>query len=234
MKLKVLSVGLALVALALVSCTSKPDKNVELKTTIDSVSYAIGATFGENLKRSNLGDVDPVIVMGAVQAALDGDELRIDKSAGGAMINRYLRDLAEKQGKENLAKGEKFLSENAKKSGVKTTASGLQYKVIKEGKGEKPTATDKVKVHYEGRLISGKIFDSSRKRGRAAEFLVNRVIPGWTEALQLMPVGSVYELYIPSKLAYGVRGAGSDIGPNEMLIFNVELLDIIKDKNKKK
>ncbi len=234
MKLKVLGVALAMGTLALVSCNSKPSKNVTLKTSLDSVSYAIGANFGTNLKRGNLDKINTQIMLAAMQAALDGDSLKFEPQEGGMIINNYLRQLAEKKGKENLAKGEKFLSENAKKEGVKTTASGLQYKVIKEGKGAKPVATDKVKVHYEGRLIGGKVFDSSIKGGIPAEFPVNRVIPGWTEALQLMTVGSKYELYIPAKLAYGMRGAGNDIGPNETLIFTVELLDIVKPAPKKK
>lgn len=234
MKLKVLSIALAMGTLALVSCNSRPSKNVTLKTTLDSVSYAIGANFGTNLKRNNLDKIDAKVMLAAMQAAIDGDSLKFDPQEGGMIINNYMRQLAEEKGKENLAKGEKFLSENAKKEGVKTTASGLQYKVIKEGKGAKPIATDEVKVHYEGRLIDGKVFDSSIKRGTPTVFPVNRVIPGWTEALQLMPVGSKYELYIPAKLAYGMRGAGNDIGPNETLIFTVELLDILKPKTKKK
>ncbi len=234
MKIKVLGIALAIGTLALVSCNSKPSKNVTLKTTLDSVSYAIGANFGENLKRGNLTEINTDVVLAAMQAAIDGDSLKFDPRQGGMLINNYLRKKAEEKGKENLAKGEKFLSENAKKEGVKTTASGLQYKVIKEGKGAKPAATDKVKVNYEGRLINGKVFDSSIQRGKPAEFPVNRVIPGWTEALQLMTVGSKYELYIPAKLAYGMRGAGADIGPNETLIFSVELLDIIKPEPKKK
>ncbi len=234
MKIKVLSIALAMGTLALVSCNNQPTKNVKLKTSLDSVSYAIGANFGENLKRGNLEKINANVMLAAMQAALDGDSLKFDPREGGKIINDYLRKQAEEKGKKNLADGEKFLSENAKKEGVKTTASGLQYKVIKEGKGVKPTATDVVKVHYEGRLINGKVFDSSIKRGKPTEFPANRVIPGWTEALQLMPVGSKYELYIPAKLAYGPRGAGSDIGPNSTLIFTVELLDIVKKEDKKK
>lgn len=125
-----------------------------------------------------------------------------------------------------MQKGEQFLKENAAKEGVKTLPSGLQYKVIKEGEGKSPKATDTVSVHYKGTLIDGKEFDSSYKRGEPAEFPVNRVIKGWTEALQLMKEGSKWMLYIPSNLAYGERGAGADIGPNETLIFEVELLKV--------
>jgi FKBP-type peptidyl-prolyl cis-trans isomerase FkpA len=125
-----------------------------------------------------------------------------------------------------LAKGEKFLEDNAKKDGVVVTASGLQYKVITEGAGKSPSATDTVLVHYEGTLIDGKVFDSSYKRGEPIEFPLNRVIAGWTEGVQLMKEGAKYRLYLPSKLAYGPRGAGRDIGPNEALIFDVELLKV--------
>jgi FKBP-type peptidyl-prolyl cis-trans isomerase FkpA len=125
-----------------------------------------------------------------------------------------------------LAKGEKFLEDNAKKDGVTVTASGLQYKVITEGTGKSPSATDTVLVHYEGTLIDGKVFDSSYKRGEPIEFPLNRVIAGWTEGVQLMKEGSKHRLYLPSKLAYGKQGAGRDIGPNEALIFDVELLKV--------
>ncbi|MEN3940355.1 FKBP-type peptidyl-prolyl cis-trans isomerase [Prosthecobacter sp. SYSU 5D2] len=125
-----------------------------------------------------------------------------------------------------LAKGEKFLEDNAKKDGVTVTASGLQYKVITEGTGKSPSATDTVLVHYEGTLIDGKVFDSSYKRGEPIEFPLNRVIAGWTEGVQLMKEGAKHRLYLPSKLAYGKQGAGRDIGPNEALIFDVELLKV--------
>jgi FKBP-type peptidyl-prolyl cis-trans isomerase FkpA len=125
-----------------------------------------------------------------------------------------------------LAKGEKFLEDNAKKDGVTVTASGLQYKVITEGTGKSPSATDTVLVHYEGTLIDGKVFDSSYKRGEPIEFPLNRVIAGWTEGVQLMKEGSKHRLYLPSNLAYGKQGAGRDIGPNEALIFDVELLKV--------
>lgn len=126
-----------------------------------------------------------------------------------------------------LAKGEKFLEDNAKKEGVAVTASGLQYKILTPGTGRSPKATDTVRVHYEGTLIDGKIFDSSYRRGESIEFPLNRVIPGWTEGVQLMQEGAKFRFFIPSKLAYGARGAGRDIGPNEALIFDVELLKVV-------
>lgn len=125
-----------------------------------------------------------------------------------------------------LAKGEKFLEDNAKKEGVTVTASGLQYKVITPGSGRSPQATDTVEVHYEGTLIDGAVFDSSYRRGQSIEFPLNRVIAGWTEGVQLMQEGAKYRFFIPSKLAYGTRGAGRDIGPNEALIFDVELIKV--------
>ena len=148
--------------------------------------------------------------------------------AFGLTIHNYYEDY---QAKENAEKGKKFLEENAKKSGVDTLANGIQYKIIKKGEGAKPAATDIVKVHYRGTLIDGTEFDSSIKRGEPIEFPLNRVIPGWTTALQQMPVGSKWEIFIPSDQAYGQRGSGA-IGPNETLIFEVELLDIVNPEAK--
>ncbi|MGQ1910292.1 FKBP-type peptidyl-prolyl cis-trans isomerase [Marinifilum sp. RC60d5] len=233
MKLKVLSLALGLSAMALISCNQTGSKNVSLNNTIDSVSYSIGVNFGSNLERSGITEFNEEILLAAMHAAINKDSLKIDARESGKIINDYLRDVQAKKGEANIAKGEKFLSENAKKEGVVTTESGLQYKVISEGNGAKPLATDQVKVHYRGTTIDGKEFDSSYKRNEPATFAANRVIKGWTEALQLMPVGSKWELYIPAKLAYGPRGAGADIGPNETLIFEVELLDIVKAEPKK-
>lgn len=141
-------------------------------------------------------------------------------------LNNYFQQLSMRRAEENAEKGKKFLAENAKKSGVDTLSDGIQYKVIKKGDGATPTETDVVKVHYKGTLIDGTEFDSSIKRGEPAEFQLNRVIPGWTKALKQMPVGSKWEIFIPADQAYGPRGGGP-IGPNETLIFEVELLDIV-------
>ena len=143
------------------------------------------------------------------------------------ILQDYFDKLQNKKGEAALKAGEKFLSENKSKEGVVTLPSGLQYKILKEGNGPKPKASDTVKCHYEGRLINGAVFDSSIRRGEPAEFPVNGVIAGWVEALQLMNTGSKWQLYIPSELAYGARGAGQSIGPNETLVFDVELLDIV-------
>lgn len=143
------------------------------------------------------------------------------------ILQTYFEKIQNEKGKEAKEAGEKFLAENKTREGVVTLESGLQYKILNEGSGAKPTANDTVKCHYEGRLINGQVFDSSIRRGEPAEFPVGGVIAGWVEALQLMPVGSKWQLYIPSELAYGQHGAGAAIGPNETLIFDVELLEII-------
>ncbi|MDQ2178123.1 FKBP-type peptidyl-prolyl cis-trans isomerase [Marinifilum sp. D714] len=234
MKLKALSLALGLGAMTLVSCNQNGNKDVALNNQIDSVSYSIGINFGTNLKKSNITEFNEAAILAGIYDVIEGDSLKIELRESGSVINNYMRALQTKIGEENIAKGEKFLSENAKKEGVITTASGLQYRVITEGTGEKPAATDQVKVHYRGTTIDGKEFDSSFKRNQPATFAANRVIKGWTEALQLMPVGSKYELFIPAKLAYGPRGAGGDIGPNETLIFEVELLEIVTPAEPKK
>lgn len=230
MKLKLLIFTLGVSMLTLASCDKKGNKNVSLKNDIDSVSYSLGANFGSNLERSGLINLNEDIFLAAMYSAIAKDSLKIDPRQGNSIINNYIRKIQENIGKENQAKGDKFLSENKTKEGVTTTESGLQYRIINEGEGEKPLATDKVKVHYRGTTIDGKEFDSSYKRNEPATFAANRVIKGWTEALQLMPAGSKWELFIPASLAYGPRGAGSDIGPNETLIFEVELLEIVKDE----
>ncbi|PKQ63674.1 hypothetical protein BZG01_15745 [Labilibaculum manganireducens] len=215
------------------SCNQKRNKSVALNNELDSVSYSLGASFGTNLERNGLTNLNEEVLLAALYASLDKDSLVIDPQKGNAVINNYIKGLQEKIGAENLAKGQKFLEENKSKEGVVVTASGLQYRIINEGDGPKPLATDKVSVHYKGTTIDGNEFDSSYKRNEPATFAANRVIKGWTEALQLMPVGSKWELFIPSNLAYGPRAMGADIKANETLIFEVELLDIVKDEEKK-
>ncbi|MBI9058170.1 MAG: FKBP-type peptidyl-prolyl cis-trans isomerase [Labilibaculum sp.] len=232
MKLKVLTLAFGLGLITLASCTQERNKNVAVTNEIDSVSYSIGASFGMNLERSGLTELNDEVLLAAMYSALDKDSLLITPQDGQKVINDYIRGIQEKVGKENLAKGQKFLEENKSKEGIVVTASGLQYRIINEGEGAKPLATDKVSVHYKGTTIDGKEFDSSFKRNEPATFAANRVIKGWTEALQLMPVGSKWELFIPSNLAYGPRGAGADIKANETLIFEVELLEIVKDEKK--
>jgi FKBP-type peptidyl-prolyl cis-trans isomerase FklB len=155
------------------------------------------------------------------------EKLEMSIQEAQAIINDYFQQLQEKAYEQNIKEGKNFLVENAKRAEVKTTVSGLQYEIIKEGKGQKPAASDRVKVHYHGTLINGNVFDSSVNRGEPATFGVTQVIQGWVEALQLMPVGSKWKLYIPSELAYGAQGAGQSIAPHTTLIFEVELLDIV-------
>jgi FKBP-type peptidyl-prolyl cis-trans isomerase FklB len=202
----------------------------------EKISYAIGLSVGQNMKRDDLGsEVDPAVILKGLQDGLSGAKPAYsDADMRTAMMGLQARVMEKRQNaakvsvEKNKKEGETFLAANAKKEGVKSTASGLQYKVLKEGTGETPKATDRVKTHYKGTLIDGTEFDSSIARNEPAVFPVNGVIKGWTEALQLMKVGSKYELAIPSELAYGADGAGDKIGPNATLVFEVELLSIEK------
>jgi FKBP-type peptidyl-prolyl cis-trans isomerase FklB len=221
-------------AMLLISCQNSAQENVDLKTRKDSVSYAIGFNIGQSFKTQKI-DADPAVMAAAMNDVLNGKETKLTEEQSQQVWMAYQQEMmavAEKDrqaaGVKNKEAGEKFLAENTTKEGVITTESGLQYKVIKMGDGPKPTNTDKVKVHYKGTLIDGKTFDSSYDRGEPAVFPVTGVIPGWTEALLLMPVGSTWEVYLPSSIAYGERGAGQDIGANATLIFTVELLGIEK------
>lgn len=218
-------------AIALAS-TGLAQNKVELKDEKAKVSYSIGLDIGSTFKKQKM-DVDLDVLLAGLRDGMgDGKPLMTEEEVRETMT-AYSASMREKQAEQqkeeatkNLAKAEKFLAENKSKEGVKTTASGLQYKVEKEGSGEAPKEDNLVVVHYRGTLIDGKEFDSSYKRNEAATFPVNRVIKGWTEALQLMKPGSKYKLFIPPNLAYGERGAGQDIGPNEALIFDVELIEV--------
>ncbi|MBE8716762.1 FKBP-type peptidyl-prolyl cis-trans isomerase [Cellvibrio polysaccharolyticus] len=193
-------------------------------------SYGIGRQMGEQLAANPFeGVVNSAVAAGLIDA-LEGKEStvsRADLEAAFGVISQRMQEVQAAKAKELAGAGEAFLAENAKKAGITTTASGLQYEVITEGEGAKPTATSRVKTHYHGTLIDGTVFDSSYDRGQPIDFAVNGVIAGWTEALQLMPVGSKWRLYVPYNLAYGERGAGAAIGPFSTLIFDVELLDIV-------
>lgn len=216
--------------------TAKPaSAGTQLATTQDSVSYSIGVFMAQNLKQQGISDLNSALLTKGLEDALSGQSTRLSQAECSQVMNNYMQKQmairnAEgmKASAENKKIGTAFLTENKAKAGVVTTASGLQYSIEKEGTGAKPASTDRVKVHYTGRLLDGKVFDSSVERGQPAEFGVNEVIKGWTEALQLMPVGSKWKLYIPSDLAYGDRGAGADIKPGSTLVFDVELLDIVK------
>jgi len=207
-----------------------------LKTQKDKGSYALGMSVGLGLHRQGV-DVDPAIVARGLHDAMLGrktllteDEMRAALQQLRADVSKQQEAKAQTEGAVNRKQGEDFLAANKSKPGVTTLPDGLEYKILTEGTGPKPTADDTVTVNYRGTLINGKEFDSSYKRGQPATFPVGGVIKGWTEALQLMPVGSKWELYIPSDLAYGDRGAGADIAPGSTLIFEVELLSIDQKK----
>jgi FKBP-type peptidyl-prolyl cis-trans isomerase FklB len=221
----------AFIVLGITACNggSNSGDSLKIKNQVDSVAYALGHSVGSNLK-NQFPDVNPEIIAQAIVESFNGKENKLFKNGTDAdnFIRSYLKAASDKKAVVNKEKGEKFLAENAKKSGVKVTPSGLQYEVIKEGTGPKPTAENTVKVHYHGTTIDGEVFDSSVDRGEPATFPLNGVIKGWTEGLQLMNVGSKYKFYIPSELAYGARQAGQKIGPNSTLVFEVELLEIVK------
>lgn len=199
-----------------------------LKTALDSVAYSIGLSVAGSLKAQGLTSINPDLLARAVRETLAGTKTALSPEQANQYIGEYFQKQASAQGDANRKAGEKFLEENKKRATVKTTASGLQYEVLKMGDGPKPADSSRVKTHYHGTLIDGTVFDSSVERGEPVEFPVNGVIKGWQEALQLMPVGSKFRLYIPSDIAYGDRAAGPAIGPNSTLIFDVELLEILK------
>jgi FKBP-type peptidyl-prolyl cis-trans isomerase len=210
------------------------DTDVELKSFEQKLSYMLGQQIGNNIKESPT-EIDVDIFVRGIKDSLKGNKSLLSDEETNQIRQEFSRQIQESrnqkmavQSEKNLKDGEAFLVENKKKEGIVTTDSGLQYKVLKKGDGPNPLATDKVTVHYRGTLLDGTEFDSSYKRGQPASFQVGGVIRGWTEALQLMNVGSKYQLFIPSDLAYGQRGAGQRIGPNSMLIFDVELLNIEK------
>ena len=223
MKHFILIVSASLLALPLFG----QEKSPQLKDQKDKVSYSIGMNIGFNLSRQKV-DINPDILAAGIKDAISGKPQLTPDQVKDIMA-QFEKDMEQKQkevGEKNKTEGAKYLEENKKKAGVKTTASGLQYKVVKDGTGAQPKATDMVTVNYRGTLIDGTEFDSSYKRGQPATFPVNGVIKGWTEALQLMKQGSKYQLFIPSTLAYGERAMGPDISPNSTLIFEVELQDV--------
>lgn len=238
----VAALSMALIGPGAMAQTKKPAGTKTTKTqtktmskptsTVDRTSYAIGADLAKNLTQQSI-PFNPDMLLAGIRDVLAGKELALNETEMQQCFTQLQEEVKEKSesknkvvADKNLKEGQEFLAANAKKEGVKTTPSGLQYMVLKEGTGPRPKDTSKVTTHYHGTLIDGTVFDSSVDRGQPAKFPVNGVIKGWQEALQLMPVGSKYRLFVPADLAYGDRGAGPKIGPNTTLIFDVELLSI--------
>ena len=223
-----------LVSLLLLPMALFAQQKATLQTMKGKVSYSIGIDIGRNMKRQ-LIEVDLDLLMRGIKDGLGDGTCALSDSVMQTTMKVWQQEMMAKMnenqkivGEKNKKQGEAFLAENKKKAGVVTLPSGLQYKILKDGTGKSPKATDTVVTHYRGTLISGKEFDSSYKRGQPATFPVNQVIAAWTEALQKMKVGSKWQLFVPSELGYGPNGAGQDIGPNTTLIFEVELIDIKK------
>ena len=193
---------------------------------MDKISYAIGLSMGQTLMGSGVTSLEYADLAAGIKDVLEKNQPKISYQEAQQVLGKFFSELEAKIAGEAKAAGEAFLAENAKREGVKVTESGLQYEVLEATIGQKPKATDKVRVHYEGTLIDGTVFDSSYKRGESITFGLNQVIKGWTEGLQLMSIGSKYKLYLPYQLAYGERGAGANIPPYAALIFTVELLGI--------
>ncbi len=209
-----------------------------LATTEDKVSYSIGSDLGKNLKRQGIA-INPSVFAKGMSDGMSGGKLLMTDAEMKQVLSDFEKEMMNKRASEynkkaedNKAKGEAFLKANKSKEGVVSLASGLQYKIIKTGTGVKPNKEDMVTVEYTGRLLNGEVFDSTEKTGKPATFKLSQVIPGWTEALQLMPAGSTWEVFIPSDLAYGSRNVGGAIGPNETLVFNVHLIDVKKEDGK--
>ncbi len=218
--------GIAIALLGLSAATVASE--IKLDTDQQKVSYVLGYQAGAQMKQQNM-KVDFDTLTKAIKDGLDGVTPRLNGEQAAAVMQKFQAEQKAEQakaGEENAKAGIAFLAENKNKSGVVTLENGLQYKIIKAGTGNKPKATDSVSVHYRGTLIDGKEFDSSYSRGEPTSFPVNRVIPGWTQILQLMKEGAKWQVFIPSELAYGERGAGGDIGPDSTLIFDVELIKV--------
>jgi peptidyl-prolyl cis-trans isomerase len=193
---------------------------------MEKLSYALGLLIGHNLKGMNIDGLVTAEFTRAVEQVLKGEKAEMTEVQAQGMVQEFMKEQQEIAGREVREAGEKFLAENAKRDGVTTTASGLQYEVLTEAIGQKPVATDSVRCHYEGRLIDGTVFDSSYQRGEPTSFPLQGVIKGWTEGLQLMSLGSKFRFFIPYTLAYGAQGAGGAIPPYAALVFDVELLGI--------
>lgn len=227
MKTKIFFSIILATAFFITSCGQNDKVSTSLTTENDTISYAIGVTFGSSLQMSGLDTINAQAIAMAIQDIWDGESTIMTPEEANMMLNTYF---AEVQFGENLEEGENFLEENLMRDEVTATASGVQYEVIESGDGPRPSETDEVVVHYRGTLIDGTEFDSSYERGEPAQFQLDQVIPGWAEALQLMPVGSKWKIYIPQELAYGANPRqGGVIEPYMTLVFEVELLDIVTE-----
>lgn len=230
--MKIKLVAAAVMGLAM-STAIAADATV-LNNDMDKLSYSIGADLGKNFKTQGI-EVNPTAMAKGLQDSMTGGQLILTDDQMKDVLNKFQKDLMAKRNAEftkksedNKIKGEAFLSQNKAKEGIVTLPSGLQYKIVENGKGAKPAKEDTVTVEYTGTLIDGQVFDSTEKSGKPAVFKVSQVIPGWTEALQLMPSGSTWEVYVPASLAYGPRSVGGPIGPNETLIFKIHLISVKK------
>jgi FKBP-type peptidyl-prolyl cis-trans isomerase FklB len=215
----------ALLALLMLPVSLRLDAQV-LTEGKDSLSYAVGLLMGQNIKQQGITDINPELLAKAIDDLLAERPTQLDLNSANNVLRAHMESMKAAKMEKNRAEGMAFLAANATREGVVVLASGLQYEIIMQGDGPRPTATDRVKVHYEGKLLDGTIFDSSVQRGEPIVLGLNQVISGWTEGLQLMPVGSKWRLFIPHDLAYGDRGAGAQIGPNATLVFEVELISI--------
>lgn len=214
-----------LILVAIQACSTGSFKSEKVSSRTDSLSYMLGLYYGHSFKSEDIAGIKASLIAKGVEEALKGDST-VSENQINMFLSTYFRQLQQEKANKNLKDGEAFLDANKSKEGVKVTATGLQYKVIQEGTGASPKGNDMVKCHYRGKLINGTTFDSSYDRNEPAQFALNGVIKGWTEGLQLMKEGGKYELYVPSQLAYGERGAGKVIGPNSVLIFEIELLQV--------
>ena len=206
-----------------------PATTATLLTASDSLSYSFGMLIGTNLLTQQVQGINSQVLVIGLDHGYAGKNMQLTQEEANKIVQDYFNSMVQNESANNLKESEAFLAKNKLEEGVVTLPSGLQYKVLEKGEGPSPKATEQVKVHYTGSLINGSIFDSSIERGEPIVFGVNQVIPGWTEALQLMSVGSRWMLYIPSDLAYGESGAGGVIGPNQALIFEVQLIEIIPE-----
>ncbi|MBK7139722.1 MAG: FKBP-type peptidyl-prolyl cis-trans isomerase [Bacteroidetes bacterium] len=208
--------------------SKKAKSSVKLKNEADSIAYAIGAQIGNSMVSEDMKELDPALIEAGIKDMLANKEAAISEKEAPVLMQNYMQKKMADMPKKNQEKGDKFLAENKAKKGIITTPSGLQYEVVKMGTGPKPTITDSVNVVYEGKLLSGKVFDSSKEENREVGFRLGNVIKGWTEGVQLMPEGSTFIFYVPAALAYGETGAAPVIGPNEVLTFEVQLKSVSK------